>query len=396
MPKSSESSTRVRSSVRTALPPSVTGIPSFKIEEEEGKGEVGTSGTSGTSETLGTLRTSVIAAPSVGRRTPSLLTYPPASQRSMYASLMYDPRKINTTGTHTFLELVTALNEMLRNGESNIEWVPDKEEIRRKSDGSPSKDYLIRSTDYSFEDLLKLRNEIRTWIKTKRRTIYHTIKVLVVDVANSVFAIIEAKGRERPLEILYTMLNRISHEYGCNVIILCIQNHYIGKPKYKDFIRDLQRIFRNNIFIITAHNRASSDDLNGVLTIEILRDLYIDYKFLTGDYLMDYLLEDLPIMFIPEIAENVIDPKVLLGKKTTEQRNTELEKHFRKFEERRERERQERERRTRGGTNKNKYTRKIKNSKKVKTLHKKRNTSKKVLKKYNKNYKKKTLRRKNK
>ena len=55
-----------------------------------------------------------------------------------------------------------------------------------------------------------------------------------------------------------------------------------------------------------------------------------------------------------------------------------------------------------GGTNKNKklllnkYTRKIKNSKKVKTLHKKRNTSKKVVKKYNKNYKKKTLRRKNK
>ena len=43
-----------------------------------------------------------------------------------------------------------------------------------------------------------------------------------------------------------------------------------------------------------------------------------------------------------------------------------------------------------GGTNKNKYT------KKVKTLHKKRNTSKKVLKKYNKNYKKKTFRRKNK
>jgi hypothetical protein len=52
-----------------------------------------------------------------------------------------------------------------------------------------------------------------------------------------------------------------------------------------------------------------------------------------------------------------------------------------------------------GGTNKNKYTRKIKNSKKVKTLHKKHNTSKKVVKKYskyNKNYKKKTLRRKNK
>ena len=369
MSRSLKSSTRGTRSDRTAPPRLVTGIPSFKIEEGEGKGEVGTSVTSGTS----------VIAP-LGR-TPSLLTYPPASQRHMYASRMSDPAKISTTGTHTFLELVTALNAMLRNGESNIEWVPDEEEIKRKSDGSISKDYLIRSTDYNYEDLLNLRNEIRTWIKTKIRTIYHTIKVLVVDVANSVFAIIEAKGRERPLEILYTMLDRIRSENGCNVIILCIQNHYIGKPKYRDFIRDLQHIFGNNIFIIAAHNRASSDDLNGVLTIEILRDLYVEYKFLTGDYLMDYLLEDFPIMFIPEIAENVIDPKVLLRRKTPQERARQLAVHFDNFIARRERERrQRRERGTRGGTNKNKYTRKIKNSKKVKTLHKKRNTSKKVLK----------------
>ena len=393
MSKSSKSSTRGTPYDRTAPdkipepPRIVTGMPSFNKE-----GEVGTSGTSGTSETLRTLRTSVIAAPSVGRRTPSLLTYPPASQRSMYASLMSDPAKINT-GTHTFHELVTALNAMLKNGKSNIEWVPDEKEIKIKSDGSPSKDYLIRSTDYNYWDLLKLRDEIKAWIQIKKGMIGRTMKVLVVDVANSVSAIKEAIGRERPLDELYTMLNRISSENGCNVIILCIQNHYIGKPKYRDFIRYLRGIFGNKIFIITAHNRSSSDDLNGVLTIEILRDLYIEYNFLTGDYLMDYRLRLrdgtlVPIMLIREIDENVIDPKVLLGKKTTEQRNTDLENHFRKFE--------ERERRTRGGTNKNNYTRKIKNSKKVKTLHKKRNTSKKVLKKYNKNYKKKTLRRKNK
>ena len=394
MPKSSESSTRGTRSVRTAPykipepPRLVTGMPSFNKEEEEGEGK-GEVGTSVTSVTSGTMRTSVRAP--LGRM-PSLVANPSASDSHLYSSLKHDPRKINT-GTHTFHELVTALNAMLKNGKSNIEWVPDEKEIKIKSDGSPSKDYLIRSTDYNYWDLLKLRDEIKAWIQIKKGMIGRTMKVLVVDVANSVSAIKEAIGRERPLDELYTMLNRISSENGCNVIILCIQNHYIGKPKYRDFIRYLRGIFGNNIFIITAHNRSSSDDLNGVLTIEILRDLYIEYNFLTGDYLMDYRLRLrdgtlVPIMLIREIDENVIDPKVLLGKKTTEQRNTDLENHFRKFE--------ERERRTRGGTNKNNYTRKIKNSKKVKTLHKKRNTSKKVLKKYNKNYKKKTLRRKNK
>lgn len=390
MSKSSKSSTRGTPYDRTAPdkilepPRLVTGMPSFNIEGEgEGKGEVGTSGTS---ETLGTSRTSVRAP--LGRM-PSLVANPSASDRHLYSRLKHDPRKINT-GTHTFLELVTALNAMLRNGKSNIEWDPDQEEIKIKSDGSPSKDYLIRSTDYNYGDLLKLRDEIKAWIQIKEGMIDRTMKVLVVDVANSVSAIKEAKGGERPLEELYTMLNRISSENGCNVIILCIQNHYIGKPKYRDFIRYLRGIFGNNIFIIAAHNRSSSDDLNGVLTIEILRDLYIKYNFLTGDYLMDYRLRLrdgtlVPIMLIPEIAENVIDPKVWLGSKTPAQRITELSNHHAKFF-----------LSTSGGTNKNKYTRKIKNSKKVKTLHKKRNTSKKVVKKYNKNYKKKTLRKKNK
>ena len=425
-----------------AEPPLVTRGSSFSfVLEEVDKEALGTSGTSVTSVTSVTSGTPVTSVTSGTSGTPGASvtsvtsgtaarlarmpssTGPIRSHRGLHSTIRQSTRNLmHSPEIYTFTQLVAAMNGMLEHGNSKIKWFPDKEVIKRKSDASPTKDYLFRSTDYEYDQILKLRNDIIDWIESRELSIEY-MNVLVVDVANAVFAIQEkypSLSNKKQLNELHNMLQDIQYRHGCNVIILSIQNHYIEKPEYYDFISKLQRIFGINIFIITAHNRASSDDLNGVLTIEILRDLYIDYKFLTGDYLMDYLLEDLPIMFIPEIDKNVIDPKVWLGIKVPLLRSTELENHFRTFKERRERERerreqerererrerrqrrerererQERERRTRGGTNKNKYTRKIKNSKKVKTLHKKRNTSKKVLKKYNKNYKKKTLRRKNK
>lgn len=396
-----------------AEPPLVTRGSSFSfVLEEVDKEALGTSGTSVTSVTSvtsGTPVTSVTSGTpgaSVTSGTAARLarmpssTGPIRSHRGLHSPIRQSTRNLmHSPEIYTFTQLVAAMNGMLEHGNSKIKWFPDKEVIKRKSDASPTKDYLFRSTDYEYDQILKLRNDIIDWIESRELSIEY-MNGLVVDVANAVFAIQEkypSLSNKKQLNELHNMLQDIQYRHGCNVIILSIQNHYIEKPEYYDFISKLQRIFGINIFIITAHNRASSDDLNGVLTMEILRARNIKYKFLTGDYLMDYLLDDLPIMFIPEIAENVIDPKVWLRSKPRSERDSELAAHFVNFIARRERERrQRRERGTRGGTNKNNYTRKIKNSKKVKTLHKKRNTSKKVLKKYNKNYKKKTLRRKNK
>jgi hypothetical protein len=251
-------------------------------------------------------------------------------------------------------------------------------------------------------------------------------RVLVVDFANALSA--AAANYEK----LFDMLMEISSEFGCNVIILSIQNFNTDTRRFNSFTDSLKYVFHAaNIYILTAHNRGSGDDLNCVLTIELLRNLDIMYKFLTGDYLLDYKKPYnrylRPIMLIPDITREVIDPYIrfAVSGRSQAKRNSELEKHMRtyldsiysirasidKAEELQafmdslpstyerpppvpEDSRYSKRPRSRGGTKKNKksllsnYTRKIAHFKKVKTSHKKHKTTIKAHRKYSKKYKK--------
>jgi hypothetical protein len=419
----------------------------------------GTSGTSGTSGTPGTSGTSGTPGPCIRlfTRAPSYTKPPRPEDERLYLSerLRQKPGPEFTKDPQTFDSLIIALNTMIKyNGEdedeeitaSEIVWDPPKEVIDKKIAASISKDYDLRCTDYFFDQIFEIRKEIHTWLldndMNRRKRYMKEPRVLVVDFANALSA--AAANYDK----LFDKLKEISSEFGCNVIILSIQNFNIDTSKFNSFTDRLKNVFdAHNIYILTAHNRGSGDDLNCVLTIELLRILGILYHFLTGDYLLDYkkfykgYLR--PIMLIPDITREVIDPYIRFAVpgRTQAKRNSELQKHMRTYLDSisidehvkyidKDKEFQDFMRSlppvlgymppipehsmphvlgymppiperdigyrgdSRGGTKKNKksllskYTRKIAHFKKVKTSHKKHKTTIKAHRKYSKKYKK--------
>ena len=323
------------------------------VEEEE---EIlGTSGTSGTSGTLGTSGTSGTSGPCVGRgttirlitRAPSYAKSPRPEDARLYLTekLRQKPHSQLAKEPQTFDSLIIALNTMIEyNGEdeyekitaSEIVWDPLKQVIDKKIAASISKDYDLRCADYYFDQILEIRKEMHTWLlgNIHRRDFYREehISVLVVDLAN-------AYGLVQSLDIIFDMLIKIRNEsFPYNVIILSIQNHNTDTHEFNRFTDKLKIEFGPaNIYILTAHNRGSGDDLNCVLTIEILRILDIIYKFLTGDYLLDYkkFYEGYlrPIMLIPYITSEVIDPYAWFAVpgRNLAKRNSDLTNHMTKF-----------------------------------------------------------------
>lgn len=312
-----------------------------------------------------------VTASKAPKRTMSLVGEPDVRHVHKFLSreLHSIPRAGLTDTTLTLESMITALNEMLQKAGSRIIWDPEKAVLEEKIAKSP--DYLIRSTDYFFTQLQEIRRTLYTWITTdKRKT------VLVVDLANAAFAVQKKNPSYSVKQVLveiYNMLVSIKRHRNYERIILSVQNHYLNKKfEFNEFLDYLDRLVDPyNIFVINAHNRASSDDLNCVLCIEILHNENMQYIFLTGDKLRDYKLlktdgSSRSILTIPDIANKIIDPYSMPGL-----------------------------RRTSGGTKKNKksllnkYTRKIKNFKKVRSSHKKRKTTIKAYKKH-RTYKKRT------
>jgi len=273
------------------------------------------------------------------------------------------PSSALTTVTLTDDQMINVFNRMLLNIGSLITWDPDRGELRGKI--TESFDYLIRSTDYSIRQLSEIRRYLFNWIETAERG---KDKVLVVDLANLYFAYktsYERRGATSSYDVImqdiYAILEQIIREYKCDRIILSIQNHNINKPNFYTILIDalLTKFSSENILIITAHNRSSSDDLHTVLCIEILHNLRIPYIVVTGDHFNDYKLITrhlttrylTPIMSIPDVNAKVLDPYVGLGLRTA------------------------------SGTKKNKKSL-YKHSKKVKPLHKKHKTTIKTHRKY--------------
>ena len=200
---------------------------------------------------------------------------------------------------------------------------------------------------------------------------------LIIDYSNLKFGL--RRCRKKIDSILADEIRDwINEEMGaCDRIIISIQQNNLTETGFEELITELTKIFgEDNTIVVVGSNASTFDDLNIAYIVTkllpnsnkyvISSDKFNDIQKLeTGKYSRKY---PVPIFETTDKLTK-FDVEIFCVKL----------KRFR-----------------RGGTNKNKYTRKIKNSKKVKTLHKKRNTSKKVLKKYNKNYKKKTLRRKNK
>lgn len=325
--------------------------------------------------------------------------------------------ELNTKMNEAIIALPAHHHDIIKNSSTEeLSWNPEPGELYQKNLDSESHDYLLRTIIVA-NNLGLIIESLCEW---KKKDIEEG-GVLILDILNIFRTIARmffgndtSYSYEIYLLIKFVIIDYIRYKPNLKKIILCVQNHLLTNSYFINFVSDLENFMLNRnrmitrpIFILPGHNRASGDDILGLVAYVTFTKLYGNViTLLTGDGYKDFtskyitkeefknefiqylnnnfyrIQSEIPREILREILRKIskVGP---MRSVTTKRAPGPYDRRFTSY----------------GGTNKNKYTRKIKNSKKVKTLHKKHNTSKKVVKKYNKynkNYKKKTLRRKNK
>jgi hypothetical protein len=319
-----------------------------------------------------------------------------------------------------------------------LKWTIDDDGIKKKNDGSTTKDYIVR-TCHLGTFLSAIADEIVTWSKTPETPVI-PCGFIIVDLLNVFRQVVkryfndiynesaDAAIYSRVLNIILDNIDNIDSRKE-NKIILCIQNHLFHNKAFIQFVKELKASIKvNSILILPGHNRSSGDDVLGLMAYVLLKIIYdkCSTELITFDGYTDFTSAYFAQKEFLNKFQNYINVWEMREGERREWKREMREREMRKRE-MREREMREREREGRvgamirhpvtrastrnadyspygrgGGTNKNKklllnkYSKKIKYTRKLKKLHKKRILSKKVVKKYSKNYKKKTLKRKNK
>jgi hypothetical protein len=305
-----------------------------------------------------------------------------------------------------------------------LKWSPDAIELATKIQESKTHDYLVRTQmiENNLGVIIFLLIKWRNFDKKEEEA----QGVLILDILNifntigrMFFGENTIKYRKEIYDVMFNIIKDYLSTYSSlKKILLCVQNHLLADGHFIGFAERLQEFMnlRNPeiiipIFILPGHNRASADDVFGLVAYVIFTRRYPDFLLLlTGDGYKDFISkyirkEGFKNVFIKYLNDNFHKINNLLGQTLIDQIQEEIN-----FKERRGRRststspshyplRSNPYRRTSsGGTNKNKKSLLNKYTRKVKKLHKKRILSKKVVKNYKnyKNYKKKTLKRKHK
>jgi hypothetical protein len=295
-----------------------------------------------------------------------------------------------------------------------LEWRPDARELARKIQESKTHDYLARTKiiENYLAAIISLLIDWRKFDKSEGED----LGVLILDILNifntigrMFFGEDTIKYRKKIYDVMfYIITGYLTKNLSLKKILLCVQNHLLDDSEFIRFAERLQAFMRSHnskitkpIFILPGHNRASADDVFGLVAYVIFTRLYKDsLLLLTGDGYKDFISkyiikEDFKNVFIKYLNDNFHEINNLLGKTLIAQIQKEIRiSHYgpslptsyypprtTPY----------------GGTNKNKKSLLNKYTRKVKKLHKKRIPTKKVVKKYSKNYKnykKKTLKRK--
>lgn len=339
-------------------------------------------------EYLGKIDEETVHIPKIPRLTRSM------SIGSSYVSTLYlSPGNIDDPANVTKAEIsISIINDFL--SKSNLYWNVTFNTIREKL--LNNREYL-GNTLYGIWRLADAAN-LAMFSSLKRKEDKEDSNTLIIDYSNFKFGLGRCDPKVYPGDPIAEQIdNWIIEKMGpCDRIIISIQQNDIPRPEFLEFRMKLKDTFgHQNIIIIVGSDASSYDDFN--IAYIVTKLLPLSKKYIISDDKFNDIckleknIDGTPrksfIFIRPTTTDKIImvNVKDFCGKYDTYRSppSTFSRPAFKIFA-------------RRGGTNKNKYTRKIKNSKKVKTLHKKRNTSKKVVKKYNKNYKKKTLRRKNK
>jgi hypothetical protein len=172
-----------------------------------------------------------------------------------------------------------------------------------KTDGEST--YYARCFDFPHGRLTDIKRFIKRHIK---KWVIHPTKVcLIVDLENAYQKILNEfsfKHSEYNLimkELCY-ILCTFAKEQNIGGIVLCIQNHHCSIPGFFTFLENLQRCvgIEIPILILPGHNRASVDDILVMMTALILTYLKKRLLIFTNDKYNDILTH-------PSIKANQFD-----------------------------------------------------------------------------------------
>ncbi len=224
---------------------------------------------------------------------------------------------------------------------------------------------------------------------------------LIIDYSNLKFGLQRCSYSRIPNRELADEINNWTMEtFGrCDRIIISIQENDRKTTEFTEFMNRLKEIFGSqNIVIIVGSDASSYDDLNIAYIVTQLLPESKKYIISSDKFRDLYRINTngtKSLIFVNSEQLKMITVDTFCKRKrrleeedsyteTTSRSHRGPFKHFK----------------LRGGTNKNKklllnkYNKKIKYTRKLKKLHKKRIPTKKVVKKYSKNYNKKTLKKK--
>jgi hypothetical protein len=208
-------------------------------------------------------------------------------------------------------------------------------------------------------------------------------------------------GKEIYKVMLYIIKDYLTKNLSLKKILLCVQNHLLDDSDFIIFAKELEKIMnlrnpeiRKPIFILPGHNRASADDVFGLVAYVIFTRHYKDsLLLLTGDGYKDFISKyirkkDFKIVFIQYLNDNFHEINDLLGQTLKAQIQKEIKEKRRRLSISTSYYPPRLHPYRLGGTNKNKKSLLNKYTRKIKTSHKKHKTTIKAHRKYSKKYKK--------
>jgi hypothetical protein len=191
------------------------------------------------------------------------------------SDLISQPSYETLTSQLSSAEHITGQNYILDRAGIQAKWDPDIRDMLQKLRKEPT--YVSRSTNFTEDQLIKIKNYIRNWINSSvfsRAKMY--VKILVVDFMNLYYFLKKNKNISdywKIYNIIEFMFRNLMNSDGYNRIIICVQNNQIDEPGFKELLLRLYTFLGNqvdSVLVLPAINKGTMDDFFVMLSDESL------------------------------------------------------------------------------------------------------------------------------
>jgi hypothetical protein len=187
--------------------------------------------------------------------------------------LISQPSYETQTNQLTTAEQLDGHDYMLDSAGIQPKWNPSIRDLSEKLRKEPT--YVSRSTNYTIQQLIDIKNYIRNWINSR---VFSKIyfKILVVDFMNLYYFLKHDKhisDYSKIYNIIEFMLRNLMNYDGYNRIIICVQNNQIDEPGFIELLLRLYTFLGSrakSVLVLPAINRGTMDDFFVMLSNQIL------------------------------------------------------------------------------------------------------------------------------